>query len=129
MTTERVDLGHAGRAAGEADEHRVAAEFGRRIVRYRKRRGWQQAELAQRLRVTRMRLGHWERGVHSPPLVVLLALQRELAVSFDELLLGEPSPELSRGEKAEAQACLARLMRLFRLSGDPKKAAMTRTGP
>ncbi|HEV8578741.1 MAG TPA: helix-turn-helix transcriptional regulator [Thermoanaerobaculia bacterium] len=65
-------------------------EVGRRIVRLREKRGWTRADLARRLGVPRGRLAHWERGENTPPLEVLAALRRELGVSLDELVTGEP---------------------------------------
>ena len=65
-----------------------------------------------------MRLGHWERGVHTPPLTALRALRRELSVSLDELLAGElpPSAGLASGQKDEARRSIATLVRLLGLS-------------
>jgi transcriptional regulator with XRE-family HTH domain len=64
-------------------------ELGRRIVRLRSGRGWSRDQLARRLRVTRERLGHWERGSHAPPMVALIDLGRVLEVSMDELMIGK----------------------------------------
>jgi transcriptional regulator with XRE-family HTH domain len=84
-------------------------ELGRRIVRLRRTRSWSRGELAKRMRVSRERLGHWERGSHTPPLKALVGLSRELGTSVDELLTGESvEPRaLSRQERDEA-------MRFFR---------------
>ncbi len=129
MATLMDDDGAVGctPAAGEEDA-RELAELGRRIVRWRKRRGWPRTELAQRLGVTRMRLGHWERGSHMPPLAALLALRRELGVSLDELFTGEPPPStgLGPGQKSEAREHIARLARLLGLSRDFEGAAAPR---
>lgn len=64
-------------------------ELGRRIVRLRKAFNWSRGELAKRVRVSRERLGHWERGSHTPPLRELVGLSRELGISIDELVTGE----------------------------------------
>jgi ribosome-binding protein aMBF1 (putative translation factor) len=64
-------------------------ELGRRIVRLRSGRGWSRDQLAQRIRVTRECLGHWERGSHAPPMVALVDLGRVLGVSMDELMIGK----------------------------------------
>jgi transcriptional regulator with XRE-family HTH domain len=128
MATERVDIAEEG-SAGEAAERAAAGELGRRIVRLRKRRGWQQAELAQRLGVPRSTLGNWERGVHTPSLAALRSLQRELGVSFDELLSDEPPVVgLARGQQAEARTCIAGLVRLMGLSRELDCAAPRRRG-
>jgi transcriptional regulator with XRE-family HTH domain len=67
-------------------------DLSRRIVRLRQTRGWSRDELAKRLRVTRERLGHWERGSHSPPMKSLIDLGRVLEVSMDVLMIGK-TPE------------------------------------
>ena len=64
-------------------------DLSRRIVRLRRTRGWSRDELAKRLRVTRERLGHWERGNHAPPMKSLIELGRVLEVSMDELMIGK----------------------------------------
>jgi transcriptional regulator with XRE-family HTH domain len=68
-------------------------ELSRRIVRLRRTRGWSRDDLARRLRVTRERLGHWERGSHSPPMKSLIDLGRVLEVSMDELMIGKTAAE------------------------------------
>jgi transcriptional regulator with XRE-family HTH domain len=69
-------------------------DLSRRIVRLRRTRGWSRDELAKRLRVTRERLGHWERGSHSPPMKSLIDLGRVLEVSMDELMIGKTPDDL-----------------------------------
>jgi transcriptional regulator with XRE-family HTH domain len=104
----------------EKGQNGVLKKFGWRIVRRREEKSWTRAELAGRLGVTRERLGHWERGENTPPLDVLVALGRELEVSLDELVTGEPAPDpqsapangLCRERKAEALRHLSALMRL-----------------
>src|SRR5262245_28432239 len=76
----------------DASEREQLAELGRRLVRLREAKGWTRGELARRLGVTRERLGTWERGTRTPPLNALIGLRRELGVSIDELMTGEPPP-------------------------------------
>jgi len=64
-------------------------ELGLRIVAARRRHGWSQKDLAQRLTVTRERLGKWERGLSSPDLEDLVSLSRVLALPLWELGLGD----------------------------------------
>jgi transcriptional regulator with XRE-family HTH domain len=94
----------------------VLVQFGRRIVQLREEKDWSRADLARRLGVSRERLAHWERGEHHPPLAVLWALRRELEVTIDELVTGEPAPPvgLSREQKAKAVQHLAALKRLMK---------------
>jgi transcriptional regulator with XRE-family HTH domain len=67
----------------------LAAAMGTRILQLRKRRHWSQGELAERLGVTRERVGNWERGENAPPLEALAALGDLFRVSLDELLHGK----------------------------------------
>ncbi len=91
-------------------------ELGRRIVRLRRTRSWTRDELARRMRVSRERLGNWERGNYTPPLKALVGLSRELGISVDELLTGESlEPRtLSRQEWNEAARFLGELNRWLR---------------
>ncbi|HYO15086.1 MAG TPA: helix-turn-helix transcriptional regulator [Thermoanaerobaculia bacterium] len=62
--------------------------LGGRIALLREGKGWSRGELARRLKVTRERLGTWERGVNAPPPESLADLARVLGASIDELLTG-----------------------------------------
>ena len=65
--------------------------LGARIAALRRESGWSQAELAARLRVSPSAMGMYEQGRREPPAEVLVALARELGVSTDFLLTGQPS--------------------------------------
>jgi len=67
--------------------------LGSRIVDLRRSRGWSQAELAERLNVTRDRLSKWEIGRSAPAAEDLVALGEVLGASVDELLTGKPALE------------------------------------
>jgi len=67
----------------------LTAVMGERILQLRKRWQWSQGELAERLGVTRERVGNWERGENAPPVEALVALGEVLRVSVDELLRGK----------------------------------------
>jgi len=67
-------------------------EMGARITLLRQGKGWTRGELAQRLEVTRERLGTWERGDNAPPPEGMADLARVLGVSLDELMTGH-APE------------------------------------
>lgn len=63
--------------------------LGQRIRQARERYGMTQAELARRITITPMALNLIERGKTPDPRVSrVIAIARELRVSFDELLLG-----------------------------------------
>ena len=91
-------------------------ELGRRIMRLRRTLNWTRADLARRVRVSRERLGKWERGSYTPPLRELVGLSRELGTSIDELVTGEAAPvkALSPREKGEAARSLRELSRCMR---------------
>lgn len=98
-----------------ARERDLVAALGQRIARLRAARGLSRTALARRLGVTRGRLGHWERGGNAPPIVIQIALSRELGVPFSELVTGEApaEPRWSREVRAEAERHLEALRRLL----------------
>lgn len=89
--------------------------IGERVHRLRRVKGLTRSELAERLGVSRQRVGNWERGLNTPTLGVLPALARELGVTVDELITGEPSPRawLSPEQREEVRRCLEALRRLL----------------
>ena len=107
--------GNAAPGVPEATQPKgLAAAMGRRIVQLRKRRKWSQGELAQRLGVTRERVGNWERGDHAPPLEGLAALGEVLRVSLDELVSGKRRGRwLSEEERKRVAGLLAELSELL----------------
>jgi transcriptional regulator with XRE-family HTH domain len=80
---------YAGEAKVWSKSKSFARELGGRIAQFRERRGWNRVDLAQRLGVSRDRLGKWELGKHPPPVEMLAALREALGVSIDELVTGE----------------------------------------
>lgn len=56
------------------------------IVKYRKKAGLSQEELAEKLHLTRQTISKWETGVSAPDVESLAQLCGELSVSADELL-------------------------------------------
>jgi len=79
----------------DADEGRVSsdlvADLGQRVANLRKRLRLSQRQLAERVGVSRERLGRWERGLNAPPLPELVGLARALDAGIDELLTGRPA--------------------------------------
>ena len=67
--------------------------LGPRIAALRREAGWSQAELAARLRVSPSAMGMYEQGRREPPVELLVALARELGVTTDFLLTGQPATE------------------------------------
>ena len=65
--------------------------LGPRIAALRRRAGLSQAELAQRLQISASAMGMYEQGRRAPSAEMLVAMARELQVSTDYLLTGQPS--------------------------------------
>ena len=83
-----------------------------KIVSLRKRAGWSQEELAEKLGVSRQAVSKWESGATQPELSKLIELSKLYSVSVDELLSLEhakpeqdaaESPVQSNAEKAPAE--------------------------
>lgn len=111
VLTDQVNSEDEGGSALESPE----AWIGERVYRLRQAKGLTRSELAKRLGVSRQRVGNWERGLNTPTLGVLPGLARELGVTVDELITGEPSPQgwLSPEQREEARWCLETLRRLL----------------
>lgn len=94
----------------------VQRGLGLGIVRLRRRKGWSQAELARRLKVSRHRLGKWELGEHAPPLEDLVALLEALETTFEDLALDRvgPAVPLPPTQRTELTTCLNGLLRIVK---------------
>ena len=64
--------------------------LGMRIAVLRREKGMKQDELAERLGVSPQAVSKWETDVSCPDIMTVPALARELGVSSDELLTGQP---------------------------------------
>ena len=62
--------------------------LGERIASVRRARGFSQAELARRLKISASAMGMYEQGRREPSVQILVALARELDVTTDFLLTG-----------------------------------------
>ncbi len=90
--TKELDRNATDVSGGDGTSPRpksLTAAMGERILQLRKRWQWSQGELAERLGVTRERVGNWERGENAPPVEALVALGEVLRVSLDDLLRGK----------------------------------------
>ena len=70
--------------------------LGARIAALRRAAGWNQAELAQRLRISPSAVGMYEQGRREPSAEMLVQLSRVLGVNVDYLLTGVSGPEESQ---------------------------------
>ena len=114
MTSELTKDAYREEAEGSSPEL-LETWIGQRVHRLRRGKGLTRSDLAERLGVSRQRVGNWERGLNTPTLGVLPALARELGVTVDELVTGEPSPPvgLSPEKRKEAGQLLEALCRLL----------------
>jgi transcriptional regulator with XRE-family HTH domain len=65
--------------------------LGVRIAALRRKEGWSQAQLAQKLGISPSAVGMYEQGRREPPAQLLVALAREFQVTTDYLLTGQPT--------------------------------------
>ena len=61
-------------------------KLGKKILELRKKKGFSQEELGERINVTRQTISNWELGETSPNPEQLKLLSKELNISIDELL-------------------------------------------
>ena len=87
--------------------------LGPRIAALRREAGLSQAELARRLQISASAMGMYEQGRRSPSGEMLVAMARELQVSTDYLLTGQPA------NPAEADT-LSRMLLDWVVSADRK---------
>ena len=57
-----------------------------KIVRLRKKNGWSQEELAQKMNVSRQAVSKWENGTSDPSTSNLIALAKLFKISAEDLL-------------------------------------------
>lgn len=74
---------------------------GKFIADERKKKGYTQRQLAERLEISDKTISKWERGNGFPEISLLLPLCNELDLSVNELLTGERISETEYREKAE----------------------------
>ena len=64
--------------------------IGKRITKYRKEKGLTQEGLAERLGITSQAVSKWETDASCPDIGLLPKLCKELGITSDELLTGQP---------------------------------------
>ena len=64
-----------------------------KIIRLRKKNGWSQEELAEKMNVSRQAVSKWETGAADPSTANLLALAKLYGVSPEELLRSAQSED------------------------------------
>lgn len=76
----------------------MTLEFGSRLARLRKERGYSQEELAEKLGVSRQAVSKWERGEASPDTDNLIALAALYEITLDALIQGDSQTKETRKE-------------------------------
>lgn len=74
-----------------------------RLVRLRKKNGYSQEQLAEKLGLSRQAVSKWERGEASPDTDNLIALARLYGISLDELVLKEDGNQESNGSAVKEE--------------------------
>ena len=80
--------------------------LGVRIAALRRKEGWSQAQLAQKLGISPSAVGMYEQGRREPSAQLLVALSREFQVTTDDLLTGQPTA----ADTVDQQRLLAQLL-------------------
>lgn len=75
--------------------------IGEFIAKERKRKGYTQKQLSEKLEISDKTISKWERGNGFPEVSLLLPLCRELDITVNELLVGERVSEEDYRRKAE----------------------------
>ncbi len=63
--------------------------FSEQLKREREKLGWSQAELAEKLHVSRQSVSKWETGKNYPSIEVIIDLSDLFGITIDELLRGD----------------------------------------
>lgn len=70
----------------QASEAKLLETFGRSIRSHRKKRGWNQDDLAEAAKLSRNYVSDIERGVRNPGLLALVRLSRALRLPLRDIL-------------------------------------------
>lgn len=69
------------------DDEKLKNQIGANIAAYRKRAGWTQAGLAEKLNYSDKAVSKWERGESVPDVLTLMTLADKLGVTVNDLLI------------------------------------------
>ena len=97
------------------------ARFGQFLAEERKRKGFTQKELAQRLYVSDKAVSKWERGLSLPDVSLLIPLGKELGVTVTELLEGRRLESDSGVGMAEVEHLLKKALSLSAETLEPER--------
>ena len=99
-------------------------ELGERIAQARKERGMTQAQLAEQLGIAQQTLGHYEVARARIAADLLPHMAEALDLSFDELLLGQPTMRIP-GKRGPASRLEQQLDAITRLPKPEQRAVST----
>ena len=91
--------------------------IGKQIEDLRRRKGWSQAELARRLKISPSTVGMYEQGRREPSIGILVDMSEEFGVTIDYLVTGkictltDPRLGMQMGHVTDAIATLEELSR------------------
>jgi transcriptional regulator with XRE-family HTH domain len=64
----------------------ITMNFSKRLKKEREKKGWSQAELAEKIHVSRQSVSKWETGKNYPSIEVIIDLSDLFGVTIDDLL-------------------------------------------
>ena len=91
--------------------------IGENIARFRKLKGWTQAELGEKLGVSNQAVSKWESGMTSPDVMLLPALADVFGCYIDELFSREIKTEIHYDHCAEFPWADDNTIRIFQTEG------------
>lgn len=84
------------------DEEKIRAQIGANISMYRKKLGWTQMGLAERINYSDKAVSKWERGESIPDVVTMMLLAKEFGITLNDLTaVTVETPEKSITKKAD----------------------------
>ena len=92
------------------------ATIGKNIAYYRKKQGYTQEELSEKMNVTSQAISKWENDLSYPDLTTTMELAAVLQVSVDQLLNGQPDVPVATD--ADAEQIAQRILRIETKSAD-----------
>ena len=69
------------------NDEKLKRQIGAKIAAYRKREGWTQADLAEKLNYSDKAVSKWERGESVPDVLTMAALAERFGVTVNDLLI------------------------------------------
>lgn len=100
------------------DAEIVSKRLSDKLKKLRHDRGWSQGQLAKKLGVNTQRISKYERGIITPPTVMMVKIASTYDVSLDYLLGSESNTAVS---KITNQALLKRIEQIEHLSENDQK--------